>query len=121
MSLSQEEQTNMKLSLIIRAGLIAASLTGLLGATAASAETWNQAHPRRAEVNHRLGNQSRRINTEYREGEITGGQARALHRQDRFVRNEERFMARQNNGHISHAEQRALNQQENGISREIGQ
>ncbi len=29
-------------------------------------------------------------------------------------------MAAQNHGHITHAEQRSLNQQENGVSREIG-
>jgi hypothetical protein len=106
---------------IIRAGALATCLVGLMGATAASAETWPQAHPRRAEVNHRLANQYHRINSEWRSGEITPGQARALHRQDRFVRAEERFMASQHNGHITRAEKKALNQQENGVSREIGQ
>lgn len=95
---------------------------GVVAGTAglANAETWNQAHPRRAEVNARLANQNQRINQELREGEITRGQARALHGQDRFIRNEERFMARQNGGHITRAEQRSLNQQENAVSREIG-
>ena len=55
-----------------------------------------------------------------KEGEITKGQARALHRQDRAVRQEVRDMASQNGGHITRGEQRVLNQQENGISREIG-
>ncbi len=86
----------------------------------ANAGTWNQNHPRRAEVNARLANQNHRINQEFREGEITRGQARALHSQDRFIRSEERFMARQNGGHITRSEQRSLNQQENAVSREIG-
>jgi len=94
---------------------VVAGTTGL-----ANAETWNQAHPRRAEVNARLNNQNQRINQELREGEITRGQARALHAQDRFIRNEERFMAGQNGGHITRSEQRTLNQQENAVSREIG-
>jgi len=106
-------------SKFIRLGLIAAAI-GLIGAGEASASTWAQRHPRRAEVNHRLANQNHRINRELREGEISRGRARALHRQDRFVRREERFMASQHNGHITRAEQRALNQQENGVSREIG-
>jgi len=72
------------------------------------------------EVNHRLAHQSHRINRELHKGEINRSQARALHRQDRTVRGEERFMASQNHGHITKAGQRALNQQENGISREIG-
>jgi hypothetical protein len=95
---------------------------GVVAGTAglANAETWNQAHPRRAEVNARLNNQNHRINEERREGEITAGQARALHAQDRFIRREERFEARQNGGHITRSEQRSLNQQENAVSREIG-
>jgi hypothetical protein len=87
----------------------------------AYAETsWERNHPRRDQVNDRLANQSRRINHEYREGEITRGQARALHREDRQVRREERTMASLDGGHITRADQRALNQQENAIGRQIG-
>jgi hypothetical protein len=95
---------------------------GVVAGTAgfANAGTWDQNHPRRAEVNARLANQNQRINRELREGEINRGEARALHAQDRFIRTEERFMARQNGGHITRAEQRGLNQQENAVSREIG-
>jgi hypothetical protein len=90
-------------------------------AGSAFAETlWERNHPRRDQVNDRLANQSRRINQEYREGEITRGQARALHREDRQVRREERTMASLDGGHITRADQRALNQQENVISRQIG-
>jgi hypothetical protein len=97
------------------------SLGVMIGTTGlASAETWNQAHPRRAEVNGRLDNQNRRINEERREGEITRGEANKLHAEDRTIRKEERFMAGQNGGHITRAEQRALNQQENKVSRQIG-
>ncbi len=97
------------------------SLGILAGVTQfANAETWNQAHPRRAEVNARLENQNHRINEERREGEITRRQARALHSEDHAIRTEERFMARQNGGHITRAEKRALNQQENAVSRQIG-
>ncbi|HTO80082.1 MAG TPA: hypothetical protein VMJ31_09950 [Methylocystis sp.] len=103
-----------------RVAVAALALSLGAGLTAASAETWAQAHPRRAQVNGRLAHQNARINTELKEGEITRGQARALHRQDRAVRQEERDMASQNGGHITPADQRVLNQQENGISREIG-
>jgi hypothetical protein len=93
----------------------------LVMAGSAFAETsWERNHPRRDQVNDRLANQSRRINQEYREGEITRGQARALHREDRQVRREERTMASLDGGHITRADQRALNQQENAISRQIG-
>jgi hypothetical protein len=42
------------------------------------------------------------------------------HREDRQVRREERTMASLDGGHITRADQRALNQQENAISRQIG-
>jgi len=90
-------------------------------AGSAYAETsWERNHPRRDQVNDRLHNQDRRINREYREGEISRGQARALYREDRQVRREERTMASLDGGHITRADQRALNQQENAISHQIG-
>lgn len=95
-----------------------ASLAGL--GSAASAATWDQAHSRRAEVNGRLANQDRRIHNEVRKGEISHGQAAALHQQDHKIRQEERLMASQNGGHITRSEQHVLNQQENQVSREIG-
>lgn len=93
-----------------RIGAVALILAATLGlAGTASAETWAQAHPRRAEVNHRLGAQNRRIDREVHEGEINHAEAHALHGEDRTIRGEERFMASQHGGHITHAEQRALN------------
>jgi hypothetical protein len=82
------------------------------------------AHPSPAlagSFNHRLNNQNRRIHQEVKEGELSKQQAAGLHAQDRNVRQEERAMARNDNGHITKADKRALNQQENGISKEIGQ
>jgi hypothetical protein len=105
----------------IRIAAIAGSLAMLVGfAGTASAATWQQTHPRRVEVNHRLARQNVRIHREVRKGEITRVQARRLHREDRFVRHEERFMASQHHGHITHGEQHALNQQENGVGKQIG-
>jgi hypothetical protein len=89
--------------------------------SAAFAETqWERNHPRRDQVNDRLANQNRRINHELKEGEITKQQANQLHREDRAVRHEERTMAKFNGGHVTKAEQKALNQQENAVSRQIG-
>jgi hypothetical protein len=81
---------------------------------------WELNHPRRAQVNDRLENQNRRINREVREGELTRSQANQLHREDHAIRREERTMSRLNNGHITPAEQKALNQQENAVSQQIG-
>ena len=50
---------------------------------------------------------------------MTHRQAATAHREDHQVRQEERDMARQNGGHLTKPEQRVLNQQENGIGRQI--
>jgi hypothetical protein len=103
--------------------IIIAMTIGVLGASATSAfaETpWEQSHPRRDQVNDRLATQHRRINQEVREGELTPRQAQRLHGEDHMIRREERAMSSLNHGHISRAEQRALNQQENAVSRQIG-
>ena len=100
---------------------IAAVVLGTGLTTSAFADTpWQWNHPRREQVNERLANQYHRIDREYRDGEISWAQAQRLHRADRQVRAEERMMASQNGGHITRLEQRALNQQENAISRRIG-
>jgi len=103
--------------------LLLAAMTVALAAgaaTGASAETrWDANHPRREEVNHRLHHQAMRIRHERREGEITRIQARHMHRHDRAIRHEERRMASMHQGHLTRAEQHALNQQENHVSHEI--
>jgi hypothetical protein len=87
----------------------------------ASAETlWQFNHPRRAEVNDRLGFQNYRINQGVADGRITPYQAQRLHAEDYAIRSEERAMAGINGGYITPAQQRALNQQENTVSRQIG-
>ncbi len=103
--------------------VVTAALAGYAGAAPAAdgagERTWQQEHPRRAEVNDRLSNQNRRIHQDVRDGSMTRNQAAADHAQDHQIRQEERDMASQNNGHVTKTEQRALNQQENGVSREI--
>jgi hypothetical protein len=101
----------LALSVVMASGPIAGAM----------AETqWERNHPRRDQVNDRLENQNGRINREVREGEISQAQANRLHREDHAIRQEERTMSRLNNGHITPAEQKALNQQENAVSRRIG-
>jgi hypothetical protein len=92
-----------------------ASLTG----TATADTTWQKDHPRRTQVNSRLNNQNKRIHQDVRNGTLSKGQAAALHHDDHQVRQEERDMASQNGGHITKSEQNVLNQQENGISKDI--
>lgn len=95
-----------------------AVLTAVAG-TASADTTWQKNHPRREQVNHRLNNQNKRIHNDVKDGTLTKGQAAALHKDDHQVRQEERDMASQNGGHITKSEQNVLNQQENGISKQI--
>jgi hypothetical protein len=95
------------------------ALSGL--ASNAMADTkWQKDHPRREQVNNRLKNQNKRIHQEVKEGELSKGQAAKLHREDRSIRKEERTMASTDHGHITKTEQKALNQQENQVSKQIG-
>jgi hypothetical protein len=116
------EEATMSVTRTRKLGLVAAAFVALgLSATSASAETfWQAHHPRRAEVNARLDYQNFRINREVREGELSPWQARRLHREDFAIRHEERTMASFNHGHITSGERRALNHQENVMSRRIG-
>ncbi len=97
---------------------VSVALASLAG-TATAETTWQKNHPRRTQVNSRLNNQNKRIHQDVKHGTLTKGQAAALHRDDRQVRQEERDMASQNGGHITNSEQKVLNQQENGISKDI--
>lgn len=67
------------------------------------------------------GQSRHRIRQEVHEGEMSHVQATRLHRDDHQIRREERLMASQDGGHITRQEDRALNQQENRVSRQIGQ
>jgi CRISPR/Cas system-associated endoribonuclease Cas2 len=82
---------------------------------------WDKRHPRRDQVNDRLEHQDKRINQEVKQGELTQGQASKLHHEDNQILQEERDMAGQNGGHITKQEQKVLNHQENGVSKQIGQ
>jgi hypothetical protein len=101
------------LTLVLGAAL---SLSGIAGASAA---TWAQNHPRRVEVNARLANQNKRIDADLASGKITAKQAARLHREDRMARKDERFDAGFDKSHLTNADQRSLNQDENGISKQI--
>ena len=104
-------------SILVATALLFGSVT--VNAFADEAK-FNKNHPRRAQVNKRLANQNKRINNEVKEGEITKGQAAKMHKEDHQIRQEERAMASQNGGHITKQEQKALNQQENRSSNQIG-
>lgn len=97
----------------------ALAVTAGTASTALADGRWAYTHLRPDEANDRVANQNRRITKERREGELSHSQARELRVEDRGLRAQERFDAR-NDGHITLAQQRQLNVDENGISRQIG-
>lgn len=117
--MSTRSHTAMAL-LTLALALGAAAIPVLSHAAADQDGQFAKNHPRREQVNERLARQNRRIKAEVAEGDLTARQGARLHREDRMIRREERLMAAQNGGHITKAEQRVLNQQENAVSRQIG-
>ncbi|HSZ11541.1 MAG TPA: hypothetical protein VK759_05165 [Rhizomicrobium sp.] len=108
---------NFKKSLILAA---ASAIFALGTAASASAETvWQDHHPRRVEVNHRLERQDTRINREYREGKIGYWRMRYEHAEDHRIALQERFDARFDHGHITRGEDMRLNHEENTVNRQI--
>jgi hypothetical protein len=101
--------------------VVSFAMVGGTVSTAFAETQWERNHPRRDQVNDRLANQNRRINNELKEGEITKQQANQLHHEDHAIRQEGRSMSKFDNGHITRADQKALNQQENAVSHQIGQ
>jgi hypothetical protein len=105
-----------KIAAIIGAFALMAGFT----ASAHAESAWQYQHPRRTEVNDRLANQNARIDRDVARGTMSRAEGAYLHREDRGIRQEERNMAAMDGGHITRSEQRALNQQENSVSRQIG-
>ncbi len=107
----------MKSKLLFSAMLVA--FLGIANISMAQDGGFAKNHPRRAEVNQRLNNQDRRINRQFRNGDISRNQARHLHQRDHQIRREERRMAYRHGGHLTRHEHYKLNRQENHMNRRI--
>jgi len=108
----------MKLRNILIAAFGLAVAAGSAGAASAGTP-WQNHHPRRVEVNHRLVHLNRVIRVERHDGALTALQARRLHERDHMIRVQERRFARHDGGHITRHEQVRLNREENGLRHHI--
>jgi Spy/CpxP family protein refolding chaperone len=100
---------------------LAATLSLACAAAPAMADTpWQAHHPRREQVNNRLGRQNARIHREVKEGEMSRAQAARLHGADHRIRMQERHMAARNGGYITKGQQARINREQNRVSRRIG-
>ncbi len=98
--------------------VMSASLA-LGSAVGATASPWQDHHPRRVEVNHRLEKQNIRVNRNLHKGRITPAQAAYLHHKTHMIRMRERHDARLHGGHLTGRELARLNHRENRVSRQI--
>ena len=99
--------------------IIIGAIATLGAAGAASAHPWDMHHPRRVEVNARLNHIDHRIAMERRDGELSHGQARDLRREDAGLRGRERFYASHDRSHLTRAEYRRLNHEEDRLGRQV--
>lgn len=87
--------------------------------TPAQKAQWDKDHPRRAQVNSRLNNQNARTDNKVDDGKMSKAEASKIHTEDHSIRKEERRDAAANGGHITKAEQKHINHQENKVSHQI--
>jgi hypothetical protein len=76
-------------------------------------------HPRRAEVLKRDRKLKRQTANAEKNGKITDAQADKLQKEEGAIKNQEQADAAANGGHITKAEQRDLNREENKVHREL--
>ena len=108
--------------------LFTAAVAGLLLTGSAAAQSNNSGagpgvvdpgHPRVNQVNRREGRQQKRIGNGVKNGTLTAKQTTHLEKRENALQNRESADMAKHNGHLTKAEQRGLNRQENRISRSI--
>jgi hypothetical protein len=109
--------------------VLALAVGGLMLAGSASAQTSTTSgagpgvvdpgHPRVNEVNQREENQQQRIGNGVKNGTLNAQQTANLEKREASVQNREQKDMAQHNGHLTKAEQRGINRQQNRISKSI--
>jgi hypothetical protein len=115
----------------IAKSLLVLAVGGLMFVGAASAQTQDSntsgagpgvvdpGHPRVTEVNAREQNQQDRIANGEKNGTLTPGQAAHLENREQNIENQEKGDMAAHNGHLTKAEQRQLNREQNRTSKRI--
>ncbi len=110
--------------------LLTLAVGGLMLAGSASAQTSTSTsgagpgvvdpgHPRVNEVNKRQQNQQRRIGNGIKSEKLNSQQASNLEKREASVQKREQKDMAQHNGHLTKAEQKGINRQQNRISKSI--
>ena len=117
--------------MISKSSLLALAVSGVLMAGSAAAQTATSTtsgagpgvvdpgHPRVNQVNKREERQQQRIAKGVAHGTLNSKETTHLEKRETALQNREKADMAKNNGHLTKAEQRGLNRQENRISRSI--
>ena len=110
--------------------LLVLAVGGLMIAGSAAAQTSTKTsgagpgvvdpgHPRVNQVNRREGRQQQRIGNGIKSGKLNAQQASHLEKREASVQNREKRDMAAHNGHLTKAEQKGINRQQNRISKSI--
>jgi hypothetical protein len=111
--------------------LLVLAVGGLMVAGSASAQTTttttsgagpgvvDPGHPRVNQVNRREAKQQQRIGNGVKSGKLNSQQAAHLEKREASVQNREQKDMAKHNGHLTKAEQKGINRQQNRISKSI--
>ena len=72
-----------------------------------------------ATINQRKENQQDRIGQGVKSGQLTAGETAHLEKQEAAINHEEKAMRAQDNGHLTKADRKLINQQQNQESKRI--
>ena len=113
---------------IFSKSLVALAVGGLLVVGSASAQTTTSGagpgvvdpgHPRVNQVNGREENQQQRIANGVSSGKLNSQQTANLENRETSVQNREKADMAAHNGHLTKAEQKGINRQQNRISKSV--
>ncbi len=110
---------NHSLLVLAVGGLIVGSAAAQTSTSGAGPGVVDPGQPRVNQVNRREGNQQQRIANGVKNGKLTPQQTANLEKREGNLENREKKDMAAHNGHLTKAEQRGLNRQENRISRSI--
>ena len=110
--------------------LLILAVGGLMVAGSAAAQTANTTsgagpgvvdpgHPRVNQVNRREARQQQRIGNGIKSGKLNSKQAAHLEKREASVQNRKQKDMAKHNGHLTKAEQKGINRQQNRISKSI--
>ncbi len=111
--------TNSLLVLAVGGLMLAGSASAQTSTSGAGPSVADPGHPRVNQVNGREDRQQQRIANGVQSGKLNSRQTANLEKRETSVQNREQRDMAKNNGHLTKAEQRGINRQQNRISKSI--